>query len=911
MPYPKSKIKKWKQRAASLFLSRDEVKAFSPIGAEKMSKLNLASVAFDNIPPEVNDAIKSTLSHVFNAGEPQKFFMQMIEKHRTINDAVSICAKLTEICTGAWPSDEQIVGVLLAIDKNASFSPSRVSFQILSPSRNTSGKEGAEFDVVIIEAGLNENGSYYSPKVLQQHAHLFEGAKCYSYKYAVPVPGVEYTHIDKGGMFIRDSLTRNLVGVFKNVKYGTFKNAAGKTVEGLLARLEVYAQWARDLLKNADAAGNLAVVGLSIDVYHTVVKEDVPGIGLCENVLAINSVNEVTIVSHPAAGGAFIRMAAAKTTTKDRGVMDAILSTILAFPELAAKFGITAETPPDEVQAKLPEILALLCQMQATYAAQGAKVKKDELDKVNTAVAQLQVEMKKIADAQTQGNSNNDLDSRIASAVNSAVSNAVAGLRNDLQGNVQAALTTALASQGEVAATAKYAEAQLSNSTLPESAKQRIRQLFDGKAMRQDDINKLLQDEQAYIASLAPTQQFLSGQAPASSVSVTRDQLDRFQAAMDGMLLGKPVGDVPPFTSLHDSFYRITQSAMQSPAFLGRRLLNDARASVPKLGVSQQQHRNYLAQRRESLSTVRRATLDLLDTTVWAEVFGDSMRKALISFYKYPKYDYWRKVVSSIVPLKDFRTNRRQRIGGFADLSIVSQGGTYEELTWPGDEEVAYAPQKRGNTVSLTWETFVNDDLGAVKDVPRRLGITAAKTLFKFVFDFFRTNPTFDPDSTAVFHANHSNLGSTALSDAALDDRVFAMLNQTELSSSEVLGIQPKYLIVPNALSRTAFELTKATVSSVSGRTETLDLWYKEFALESLVVPYWTDATDWVLLADPNDWPTIEIGFLDGNEEPDLWIADQDTVGSTYSADKIGYKIRHVYGGDVLDYRSMDKAVVA
>jgi len=59
------------------------------------------------------------------------------------------------------------------------------------------------------------------------------------------------------------------------------------------------------------------------------------------------------------------------------------------------------------------------------------------------------------------------------------------------------------------------------------------------------------------------------------------------------------------------------------------------------------------------------------------------------------------------------------------------------------------------------------------------------------------------------------------------------------------------------------------------------------------------------------DVPTIEIGFLNGREEPELFVQDEPTNGSMFSNDKITYKVRHIYGGAVLDYRGLQGNVVA
>ena len=63
--------------------------------------------------------------------------------------------------------------------------------------------------------------------------------------------------------------------------------------------------------------------------------------------------------------------------------------------------------------------------------------------------------------------------------------------------------------------------------------------------------------------------------------------------------------------------------------------------------------------------------------------------------------------------------------------------------------------------------------------------------------------------------------------------------------------------------------------------------------------------------ADINDIPGIEICFLDGQQEPELFVQDMPNVGSMFSNDKLTYKIRHIYGGAVKEYRGWQKNVVA
>jgi hypothetical protein len=77
------------------------------------------------------------------------------------------------------------------------------------------------------------------------------------------------------------------------------------------------------------------------------------------------------------------------------------------------------------------------------------------------------------------------------------------------------------------------------------------------------------------------------------------------------------------------------------------------------------------------------------------------------------------------------------------------------------------------------------------------------------------------------------------------------------------------------------------------------------------VNPLLTDATDWGLFRDPNEMDLIEVAFLNGNEQPEVFVADQQTIGQMFLADKVQYKIRHEHGAEILDFRSADKSVVA
>lgn len=132
------------------------------------------------------------------------------------------------------------------------------------------------------------------------------------------------------------------------------------------------------------------------------------------------------------------------------------------------------------------------------------------------------------------------------------------------------------------------------------------------------------------------------------------------------------------------------------------------------------------------------------------------------------------------------------------------------------------------------------------------------------------------------------------------------MGKQTRAGSGKRYGMTPRTLLVPLDLEETGYNLFV--------RDTNLDPDFVQNVKPAVVVvPYWGDANDWCTVADPAKLPAIEVGFLNGREEPELFVQDMPNAGSLFSNDKITYKIRHIYGGAVpVDgAKAATKAVVA
>ena len=295
---------------------------------------------------------------------------------------------------------------------------------------------------------------------------------------------------------------------------------------------------------------------------------------------------------------------------------------------------------------------------------------------------------------------------------------------------------------------------------------------------------------------------------------------------------------------------------------------------------------------------------EAIASTTFTAALGDSVtRRMQTVFTGLQNLQTW-KEVATWGPVNDFRTQERFRIGGYGNLPAVTQGSAYAALSSPGDTKSTYAASKRGGLETITMEAIKNDDVQALRRIPSELALAAANTLYEFVFDFFRTNPAIY-DTLALYHATHANLFVNALSAVEFSAHRLAMRQQTRAVSLKRLAVGPQVVLVPFELEETAYNLFV--------RNQNLD---KTFAqtINPKVIPvsYWTDTNDWCTVADPTVAPVIEIGFLDGREDPELFVQDLPNAGSLFNNDQITYKIRHIYGGAVLvdGYKFTTKGVV-
>jgi phage major head subunit gpT-like protein len=420
---------------------------------------------------------------------------------------------------------------------------------------------------------------------------------------------------------------------------------------------------------------------------------------------------------------------------------------------------------------------------------------------------------------------------------------------------------------------------------MPAAALTLIRGRFAGRIFEEAELEREFEGTRRMLAELSASGQIRGQGFERPQIGEQITEAEKLQAAFDAMF-GLEVntarlGNVRAFASIREAYVRATGD----PTISGY--------TRTDLGLI----------RVDEAAPIPRITEADTTTASFSYLLGTSMNKRLLKDYQAWPAE-WMKFVT-IVPIKDFKQQTRVRLGAFGSLSTVAEDTAYSTISL-SDTAATYVPTKRGNLVTVSRETIINDDLMAIRQIPTKLAVAAAYTIAEFVYAFLSANPNiYDGNALFTSGAPHNNLGNANLSTASMQLGVTAMREQANMAGKRI-GIRPKFLIVPAELEFVAMVATKS--AGVPGSANN-DINPMLGYVEPIVSPQLTNTSQWYMAADPTVIDTIEVGFVGGQVNPVLFIQDQPLYGLNFTQDVISYKVRHEYGGAVVDYRGLYRGI--
>jgi HK97 family phage prohead protease len=279
------------------------------------------------------------------------------------------------------------------------------------------------------------------------------------------------------------------------------------------------------------------------------------------------------------------------------------------------------------------------------------------------------------------------------------------------------------------------------------------------------------------------------------------------------------------------------------------------------------------------------------------KLLENNARKAMLRGYEEAEEVFQRFTRTG--NLSDFKQHSRVGMGVFETLDEIPESGEYKHGTI-GERAENIQLATYGKLFSITRQAIINDDLMAFTEIPRKMGRAAARTVGDLVFNIINNNPTMS-DGTALFHASHNNLAGSGAAPSAATVGSGRTAMRIQKDGAATLNIAPSFFLVPAALEDTARVLMASETDPAQTNSKKPN---PVRNAAEVIVDARLDAsstTAWYLLADPNRFDTIEVGYLDGVAAPFLDQQDGWTV------DGVEYKVRIDAAAAPLEFRTMYK----
>jgi hypothetical protein len=435
----------------------------------------------------------------------------------------------------------------------------------------------------------------------------------------------------------------------------------------------------------------------------------------------------------------------------------------------------------------------------------------------------------------------------------------------------------------------------LTASKLPNAAQSVVRKQFTGKVFEPTELEDAIEGQRKVLAEFAASSR-ISGPGRTTGAMFNTD--DQLEAAVDDLF----------------GTERRPELKNAKPA-----RLSGIKELYLMLTGDVDFHGGYYGER-----------ISLATTADFAGLVKNALNKIVVNSFERmgtAGYDWWKKIVL-VEHFTSLQSITGTLVGTIGSLPSVAEQGEYTELA-VGDSPETASFTKYGGYLPLTLEAIDRDETRKLKQYSVELGNAAMRNISEQVAAIFTSNSAVGPtmaDTGALFNntavttaGGHANLLTTALGTdyVAWNAIALAMYNQPMLvkqaagyyGTGKKLAVEPKYCLVPRALRSQAEALFMprwasnpqwaATIPTSGGPT-----WGG--VVEPVVVPDWTDATDYAAVADPAIAPSIILGERFGLV-PEIYIAGRETDPAVFMNDEHRIKVRQFIALVVGDFRPLHK----
>lgn len=296
-----------------------------------------------------------------------------------------------------------------------------------------------------------------------------------------------------------------------------------------------------------------------------------------------------------------------------------------------------------------------------------------------------------------------------------------------------------------------------------------------------------------------------------------------------------------------------------------------------------------------TMSNTEVAQRSLHTTSDFASVLGEAANTSMREGYESIPATY--KEFTKQRNVNDFKEIRSVEISNGGRLEKVNEHGEYRRTSLVAGAE-AYALEKFGIVIGRTWELIVNDDIGALTDIPNKLGVRARELENITFWNLIMANPTMS-DGNAFFSAAHGNINTSgaAIGITPVGGARAAMRVQKDLDGELIAGLAPEWLITPAAKETLADQFLAPITATQDSNVNPF-----KNKLKGMVEPL-LDANStlhYYLFASKAKRAIAEMSLLEGRG-PEIFTREG------FNVDGMETKIRYVFGMGLIDWRGAYK----
>lgn len=286
-------------------------------------------------------------------------------------------------------------------------------------------------------------------------------------------------------------------------------------------------------------------------------------------------------------------------------------------------------------------------------------------------------------------------------------------------------------------------------------------------------------------------------------------------------------------------------------------------------------------------------------------LLSDYMNRRLATGYEVWDSN-WKKIVS-IRKNVTLLTQRIVRIGEFNNLDeLATTGGVFQEINPPSDDEISYSVGGWGNIIAVDFKTKMTDELGWFDKMSHNAGKAGIRTLHKWLFvTNLQDNPTVDDGNSLFDSTNHANDDDSAGVGKTLNYANLASTWELIRAQTDANG-EPIYVSGVWIVCGTTNEINAETLFVSDYNPDTANRepnFFKKVVKGYVICPYL--GNDWYVYSDPNSFETFEVGFLDDEDEPQLFMLDPQVSDEYFRTKQTMWRIENYFGGNWVDWRGV------